>query len=47
MNYIVNNNTGRKLNVYKTLRKRLERLMYVQFTSRVQGGKFLVQLTKK
>ena len=30
--------TGRKLNVHKTFRKRLGRLMYVQFTSFVYGG---------
>ena len=34
--------TGRKLNVHKTFRRRPERLMYVQFTSCVYWEKHIV-----
>ena len=33
----IRRDTWRKLNVHKTFRRRPERLMYVQFTSCVQG----------
>ena len=42
---------GRKLNVHKTFRRRPGRLMYVRFTSRVQGvyqnGSYLLLFGKK